>query len=64
MSVLFSKIFEFGPLLFAFGFIAPLTAQLLSRAGVPIPFGVPPVAIGLALAVLWGGFAQWKGRWI
>ena len=57
-------IFYLGPLLFAFGFIAPLTAQLLQRAGWALPFGATPLMAGLALATLWGGLAQFRGRWI
>ena len=56
-------VFYLGPLLFAFGFIASLTAQVIAPAGCSLPFGVTPLMAGLGLAALWGGYAQWKGRW-
>jgi hypothetical protein len=57
-------IFAVGPLIFAFGFIAPLVAQSLSALDISMPGDLSPVTVGLAVAALWGGFAQWKGRWI
>lgn len=56
--------FRFKPLIFAFGILTPLIAQALIAAKAPLPEGVSPYWIGLAVAALWGGFAQWKGRWI
>ena len=57
-------IFRFGPLIFAFGFLAPLTAQLIQAAGVTTPFGLSPLIIGLILAAVAGGIAQVRGRWV
>lgn len=57
-------VFAVGPLIFAFGFIAPLVTQLLVKFGLPLPDGITPLMVGLGVAALWGGFVQWKGRWI
>lgn len=57
-------IFYFGPLIFAFGFIAPLTSQLLSMWGYEAIAGVPVVVVGLVVALVWGSWAQWRGKWI
>lgn len=51
------------PLIFAFGFLAPLIAQSLKALNVPLPEGVPPIGVALLVAGLWGGIAQWTGRW-
>lgn len=57
-------IFYVGPLIFAFGFLAPLTAQLLRLADAQLPFGWTPLVAGLVFAGLWGGVAQIRGRWL
>jgi hypothetical protein len=57
-------IFDLGPLLFAFGFITPLIAQVIDRAGWDVPFGLSPLAFGLILAAILGGISQVRGRWI
>ena len=63
MTAILKTIFEYGPLVFAFGFIAPLTAQILERSAL-MPPSVDPLWVGLALAALWGGYAQIKGSWL
>lgn len=63
MTIL-KQIFHYGPLLFAFGFIAPLTAQIIERLDWAPPLGVSPLMIGLILATIWGGYAQYRGSWI
>lgn len=64
MIAAIKTIFYFGPLLFGFGFIAPLTAQILERVGGDLPLGVTPIVAGLILGGVWGGYAQYKGSWI
>lgn len=59
-----TTIFYFGPLLFAVGFIAPLTAQILRSFEITPPFGVSPLMAGLCLGGVWGLYAQIKGSWI
>ena len=56
--------FTWKPLIFAFGILMPLVAQGLIALKVPLPETVPPLLIGFGVAALWGGVAQWKGRWI
>ena len=62
--LLLKQIFHYGPLLFAFGFIAPLTAQIVQQVGWIPPFGLTPLMIGFALAAVWGTAAQIRGTWI
>ncbi len=56
--------FRFKPLIFAFGIMMPFIAQVLIATRAPLPVAVSPWAIGFVIAALWGGFAQWKGRWV
>ena len=63
MTIL-KQIFYFGPLIFAFGFIAPLTAQIIERAGWSLPLDLSPLMVGLLLAAVWGTSAQIRGTWI
>jgi len=53
-----------GPLLFSFGFLAPLIAQIMSRFGVDAPFGLSNLSFALIIAVLLGCIAQFRGRWL
>ncbi len=64
MTYLISKIFYFGPLIFAFGFVMPLTAQILEQTGWNSPLGLTPLLAGFVLAAVWGTIAQIRGRWI
>lgn len=56
--------FTWKPLIFAFGILMPLVAQALGALNVTLPGNIAPLWAGFAVAALWGGFAQWKGRWI
>ena len=64
MTFVLKTIFKYGALVFAFGFIAPLTMQIIIRAGLDLPWGLTPLVAGLILAAAWGGIAQYRGRWI
>ena len=57
-------LFYFGPLLFAFGFIAPLVAQSITALGLVPPFGLTSLHAGLIVGALMGIPAQFRGRWI
>ena len=57
-------VFYVGPLIFAFGFLAPLISQILQALNITPPFGVSPLVVGLCVAAVLGGLAQWRGRWI
>ncbi len=52
----------FAPLVFGFGFIAPLVAQIISALG--ITGGVSSLVIGLIVGGLWGLIAQLRGSWV
>ena len=51
MLKLVGLILEFMPLIFGVGFLAPLIAQVIERAGWTLPFGIAPLAAGLVMAV-------------
>ena len=53
-----------GPLFFGLGFIAPLTATLMTRSGLEPSVGLPPIWLGLALGGAWGLYAKFRGSWI
>ncbi|WP_370371800.1 hypothetical protein [Henriciella pelagia] len=53
-----------SPLIFAFGFLAPLFAQLIERMGAPTPLGLTSLTMGFVVAGLLGIPAQIRGRWI
>ena len=57
-------LFYFGPLVFAAGFLAPLTAQVIAAAGWTPPFGLSPLGCGFVVAAALGIPAQIRGRWI
>lgn len=56
--------FKWKPLIFAFGILMPAAAQALVALKAPLPEGVHPLMVGFGVAALWGGLAQWRGRWI
>ncbi|MEP1143329.1 MAG: hypothetical protein ABJH52_06390 [Henriciella sp.] len=64
MIQLIKGIFYMGPLLFAFGFIAPLTMQLILVSNWTPPFGLTPLLTGLLVGGVLGVMAQIRGRWI
>lgn len=64
MQSLLTRIFDYGALIFAFGFIAPLIAQVMMRTGVGAPFGMTHLAFGLLVAGVLGVIAQIRGRWL
>ena len=58
------ELYKVGPLIFAFGFLTPLCAQLIERTGAPTPFGLSALATGFLVGALLGIPAQLRGRWI
>ena len=57
-------VFYFGPLIFGFGFIAPLTAQSIQALSIVPPFGMSALMAGLLVGGPLGLIAQIRGRWI
>lgn len=64
MTAILKRVFYFGPLIFAIGFLAPLIAQTLTRLGLEPPLGMTPIATGLLVAGALGLAAQIRGRWL
>jgi len=64
MTSIIKTIFQFGPLIFGFGFMAPLIAQIIDRAQWSLPFGITPLVAGLTAGGVLGIAAQVRGRWI
>ncbi|MGB0922335.1 MAG: hypothetical protein ACPG06_03210 [Alphaproteobacteria bacterium] len=58
------KLSNFGPLLFAFGFLTPLFAAIIAQLSIPLPFDIAPLLAGFVIAGVWGLIAQTTGRWI
>lgn len=52
----------FSPLLFGVGFVAPLSAQILTAVGYSA--GVDNIYIGLAIGGSLGLMAQVRGSWV
>lgn len=52
------------PLLFGLGFLAPLAAQIIGRAGLMPPFGLTPMVAGLVIGGTLGSVANLRGSWI
>lgn len=61
---LIRKFFEWGPLLFGIGFIAPLIAQSLDAASISAPLGLSNIQFGLMIAIPMGTIAKLRGRWV
>jgi hypothetical protein len=53
-----------GPILFGGAFLAPLIAQTLEAAALPVPFGLEPIHAGLAIGLSLGVVAAVRGRWV
>lgn len=64
MQAAIRKFFALMPLFFGIGFIAPLIAQSMGALHLAAPFGMNPVAFGLAVGAPWGLYATWRGSWL
>lgn len=64
MVQLIKTIFDFGPQIFGFGFLAPLIAQIIAAANWSLPWGLTPLVTGLIFGGALGLMAQVRGRWI
>jgi hypothetical protein len=58
------QLFQWMPLLFGIGFIAPLIAQTMAVWEIAAPLGMGEVAFGLLVGAPWGLYAMLRGRWI
>jgi len=64
MQQVIKTIFYFGPLLFGFGFLTPLIAQIIDAMAWTPPFNLSALMAGLILGGTLGVIAQLRGRWI
>ena len=64
MQSVIKAIFHFGPLLFGFGFMAPLISQTIQAMSWSPPFGLTPLVTGLIVGGALGLAAQIRGTWI
>ena len=64
LAKLLKTLFFYGPLIFAAGFLAPLSAQVMIAMDWTAPFGLSPLAAGFMVAAALGIPAQLRGRWI
>ncbi|MBI1261803.1 MAG: hypothetical protein GC184_08760 [Rhizobiales bacterium] len=64
MGKILETVGPWGPVLFGFGFLAPLIAQIIERADVAMPFGLTPLMLGLIMGPALGLAAKLRGRWI
>ena len=53
-----------GPIAFGGAFLAPLIAQSLEAAALPVPFGLEPIHFGLVVGLTLGVVAAIRGRWV
>ena len=58
------RAYEWGPLLFGIGFVAPLLWQTMDAASVAAPLGLTTFQFALVIGVLTGMIAKVRGRWI
>lgn len=64
MITVIKTIFYLGPLIFGFGFLAPLSAQIITAASWALPFGLTPLIAGLIIGGGLGLIAQIRGTWV
>ena len=64
ISDLLKKAYEWGPLLFGIGFVAPLLAQTMDAASLAAPLGLSTAVFGLIIGIVTGSVAKMRGRWI
>ncbi len=58
------KGYEWGPVLFGVGFVAPLIAQSMDRAEIAAPLGLSTLQLGLAIGLAAGLVARRRGSWV
>ena len=61
---LFKAAQQWGPVLFAVGFLAPLIGQSLDLSDFSAPLGLSNLQLGLVIALPMGLIAKRRGRWV
>ena len=64
MITVIKTIFYLGPMIFGLGFLAPLSAQIISAADWTLPFGLTPLIAGSMIGGGLGLIAQIRGTWV
>ena len=64
MTTVIKSIFYLGPLLFGFGFLAPLSAQIIHTIGWTPPFGLTPLITGNNIGGTMAMNAKIRGPWV
>jgi len=64
MQAATKQLFDWMPLLFGVGFVAPLVAQAMGAWDIAAPFGMSRALFGLLIGAPWGLYALVRGRWI
>lgn len=64
LKTILTPIFDWLPVLFGIGFIAPVIAAFMNIGGMAEPFGVTAIYYGLAVGLIWGLVAKFTGRWM
>ena len=57
-------VFNFGPLIFGIGFLAPLIDQSARALELSAPFGMTTLSFGLVIGAVLGGVATARGTWL
>ena len=64
MEKIIGTLFEYGPVLFGVGFIAPVFAALVEASGITLPYEIAPLHAGLGLGLFVGAIVTKRGSWI
>lgn len=64
LKAILTPLFEWMPVIFGVGFVAPVIAAFLVAFGWDAPLGQPAIYAGLLLGTGWGLVAKFTGRWV
>ena len=64
MKAILTPLFNWMPIIFGIGFVAPVIAAFLVAFGMDALLGQPAIYAGLAIGTTWGIVAKFTGRWI
>ncbi|MFT4614275.1 MAG: hypothetical protein ACI9NT_001420 [Bacteroidia bacterium] len=59
-----SKLLSWGPVFFGVFLFAPMWAAVLDAAAITLPFGVSSLHAAMALGLLLGLLAKFRGSWL
>jgi len=64
LKMILERVFEWMPVIFGIGFVAPVIAAFMNAGGVHSVFGIAAIYIGCAAGLTWGLIAKFTGRWV